>query len=139
MKKHIVSMLIPFGVLLAMTTGCSRASTHADRLHSAHEREMTLGLVQKEIRSGMSQADVAIALGSPNIVTKDQEGHETWIYDKIASEVSYSQDNGGVWLLLAGYHKEAGAKGSTQKTLTVVVKFNPESQVEKVSYNSSRF
>ena len=116
-----------------------RASTHADRLHTAHEREMTLGLVQKEIRSGMLQEDVAVALGSPNIVTKDQEGHETWIYDKIASEVSFSQDGGGVWLLLGGYHKEAGARGSTQKTLTVVIKFDALSQVEKVSYHSTKF
>ncbi|MBS0605170.1 MAG: hypothetical protein JSS60_09085 [Verrucomicrobia bacterium] len=100
---------------------------------------MTLGIVQKEIREGMAQGDVAAALGSPNIVTKDQQGLETWIYDKIASEVSYSNDGGGVWLLLGGYQKNAGARGSSQKTLTVVIKFDAQSQVEKVSYNSSKF
>ena len=51
---------------------------------------MTLGIVQKEIRVGLSQADVAAALGSPNIVTKDSADKETWVYDKIASEASYS-------------------------------------------------
>ena len=65
----------------ALAAGCSRASTHADRLHTAHEREMTLGIVQKEIHHGMSQADVAATLGSPNIVTKDKDGRETWIFD----------------------------------------------------------
>ena len=138
MIKRVAS-LTAAAVVLALTAGCSRASTHGDQLQSSHEREMTLGIVQKEIREGMSQGDVAEALGSPNIVTKDKEGHETWIYDKIASEVSYSQDSGGVWLLLGGYHKDAGARGSTQKTLTVVIKFDPQSQVEKVSYNSSKF
>jgi outer membrane protein assembly factor BamE (lipoprotein component of BamABCDE complex) len=138
MMKRIAVMTVAVAGL-ALTTGCSRASTHADQLQSANEREMTLGIVQKEIREGMSQGDVAAALGSPNIVTKDKEGHETWIYDKIASEVSYSQDGGGIWLLLGGYHKDAGARGSTQKTLTVVIKFDPQSQVEKVSYNSSKF
>jgi outer membrane protein assembly factor BamE (lipoprotein component of BamABCDE complex) len=137
MKK--AALVLALCSTAALATGCSRASTHADRLHSAHEREMTLGLVQKEIHHGMSQGDVAAALGSPNIVTKDKEGHETWIYDKIASEVSYSQDMGGVWLILGGYHKEAGARGSTQKTLTVVIKFDEQSHVDKVSYNSSRF
>jgi len=122
-----------------LSTGCSRASTHANQLHTAHEREMTLGIVQKEIRQGMSQGEVASALGSPNIVTKDREGYETWIYDKIASEASYSNDMGGVWLLLGGYQKDAGARGSTQKTLTVVIKFDHQSQVEKISYNSSKF
>lgn len=123
----------------AFVTGCSKASTHANQLSSAHEREMTLGIVQKEIRQGMSQGDVAAALGSPNIVTKDQQGNETWIYDKIASEVSYSQDEGGIWLFITGYYKEAGAKSSSQKTLTVVIKFDGQSQVDKVSYNSSKF
>ncbi|MBS0653648.1 MAG: hypothetical protein JSR39_09035 [Verrucomicrobia bacterium] len=100
---------------------------------------MTLGIVQKEIRQGMDQGAVATALGSPNIVTKDQEGAETWIYDKIASEVSYSNDEGGIWLILAGYGKSAGARAKTQKTLTVVIKFDPQQCVDKVSYHSSTF
>src|ERR1043165_5446568 len=122
MKKFALILVI--GTTAALASGCTRASKHADRLHTAHEREMTLGIVQKEIHHGMSQADVASALGSPNIVTKDKEGRETWIYDKIANEVSYSQDMGGVWLILGGYEKSAGARGSTQKTLTVVIKFD---------------
>lgn len=135
-------MLKEIGTITCLTialVGCSRAGTHANQLHSNSEREMTLGIVQKEIKRGMAQADVAEALGSPNIVTKDQEGHETWIYDKIASEVSYSQDSGGIWLILFGYQKSAGARGSTQKTLTVVVKFDEATCVDKVSYNTSRF
>ena len=55
---------------------CSPAY-HQKQLHSTKERDMTVGIVQKEIRVGMSQADVAEALGSPNIVTKDNEGSET--------------------------------------------------------------
>lgn len=128
-----------FSVLLLSCASCSKASDHADQLHSANERAMTLGLVQKEVRHGMGQGDVAIALGSPNIVTKDQSGLETWIYDKIASEVSFSQDEGGIWLLIAGYGKSAGAKSKTQKTLTVVIKFDDAQCVEKVSYHSSTF
>lgn len=134
MRKTILLMLAAIAV-----AGCYKASTHSDQLQSSHEREMTLGIVQKEIRQGMSQGDVASALGSPNIVTKDKDGRETWIYDKIASEASYSHDAGGVWLILGGYQKEGGARSSTQKTLTVVIKFDEQSNVEKVSYNSTRF
>ena len=64
--------------LLILSAGCS-AAYHAHELHSEREREMTLGAVQKEIRRGLSQADVAEALGSPNIVTRDSAGHETEI------------------------------------------------------------
>lgn len=90
----------------------------------------------------MSQADVATALGSPNIVTKDSEGKETWIYDKIASEVSYSRSAGGTGLiinLLGGYGKEAGAVSSTQKTLTVVIKYDDNGLVDSFSYHASKF
>jgi hypothetical protein len=47
---------------------------------------MTVGKVQKEIRVEMSSADVAQALGSPNIVSTDEERREVWIYDKIATD-----------------------------------------------------
>ena len=57
--------------LFSTMLGCTTAAQHQQSLHSAQEREMTVGVVQKEIRQGMSQADVAGALGSPNIVTKD--------------------------------------------------------------------
>ena len=122
--------------------GCMTAADHQRSLGSTREREMTLGVVQKEIRTGMSQADVAAALGSPNIVTKDGAGRETWIYDKIASEASFSQDAGGTGLilsLLGVYSRTAGAASSTQRTLTVVIRFNEKSEVESFTYHASKF
>lgn len=129
------------------------AAEHQQQLHSSNEREMTVGIVQKDIRTGMSQADVATALGSPNIVSKDSEGNESWIYDKIATEVSYSKDSGGIlggvgavienWGIApaggVGYSKSAGAAAQTQKTLTVVIKFDENSLVKTLSYHSSKF
>jgi outer membrane protein assembly factor BamE (lipoprotein component of BamABCDE complex) len=122
---------------------------------ASREREMTLGLAQKEIRVGMSQADVATMLGSPNIVSKDSEGNESWIYDKIATQVSYSRGSGGIsagggggtlmggWLLAlsdqAQYSKSTGGMTQTQKTLTVVTKFDENSLVKTLSYHSSKF
>ncbi|MFA4875758.1 MAG: outer membrane protein assembly factor BamE [bacterium] len=106
---------------------------------TANERELTVGLVQRDIKVGMSQADVAEALGSPNIVTKDANEKETWIYDKIASEASYSQ-SGGYWtLILVGGSWGSGRSQSTQKTLTVIIKFDKRSRVETVSYHATKF
>lgn len=130
--------------------GCITAAEHSKQLHSDSDREMTVGIVQKEIKKGMSQADVALALGSPNIVAKDKEGIETWIYDKIATEVSYSQSQvgGGVGGLLIGGiggalggisgGKSAGAAAQTQKTLTVIIKFK-DGLVQDYNYHSSKF
>jgi hypothetical protein len=77
-------------------TGCMSAHQHYQQTHGAQERQMTVGTVQKEIRKGMSAADVAETLGSPNIVTTDAEGREVWVYDKISTDVTYSKDSGGL-------------------------------------------
>lgn len=126
-------------VLSGILCGCMSAAQHQASLGSTQEREMTVGVVQKEIRVGMSQAAVATALGSPNIVTKDDEGKETWVYDKVASEASYSASGGGVNILIAGYSRSAGAASSTQKTLTVVIKYDRKGAVESVAYHTSKF
>lgn len=87
----------------------------------------------------MSQSDVAVALGSPNIVTREDNDNETWIYDKIATEASQSSDSGGLWLLLGNYDKSAGASASTQRTLTVVIKFDSYRRVDSFTYHSTKF
>jgi len=113
------------------------AANHAEQLPSSRDRELTVGLVQKDIRKGMSQAEVAQILGSPNIVSKDKEGAETWIYDKIASEASYSTGTSGILSLFTG-GREAGAAATTQKTLTVIIKFT-SGLISDYSYHSSKF
>ncbi len=123
----------------SLLSGCMSAAQHQKSLSSTQEREMTLGIVQKEIRVGMSQADVATALGSPNIVTRDSSGKETWIYDKIATEASYSQSHGYGTILILGFSRDAGAVSTTQKTLTVVIKFGEKNAVDSFSYHTSKF
>lgn len=103
------------------------------------EREMTVGTVQREIRKGMSGAEVSEALGSPNIVTKDQSGNETWVYDKIATEASYSANQSGLFLILGGFSNQSAQASTTQKTLTVVIRFDGNSKVDSFTYHSSKF
>ncbi len=142
-------------MLITITAGCMTAAQHQQSLHSTQEKEMTVGIVQKEIRVGMSGAEVAQALGSPNIVTTDEEGREVWIYDKIATEASYSTSSGGVGaagaaagipgttlllgILSGNYSQSVGASATTQKTLTVIIKFDKERKVRDFAYHSSRF
>jgi hypothetical protein len=122
-----------------LVTGCESAAQHQKAVSEEPVEKFTLGNVQRKISKGMSQADVAASLGSPNIVTKDANGKEAWVYDKMAREVAYSHDQGGVWLILGAYSKEAGATRTSQRTLTVVIKFDPIGQVDDVTYHSSQF
>lgn len=115
------------------------------------EREFTLGLVQKELRTGMSQADVASALGSPNLVTRSAQGREAWVYDRVASEARFTSTGigagvGGIGTpgtslvlgLLSGQRRDERAV-TTQRTLTVVVRFDAGGAVESFSFHASRF
>lgn len=74
-------------VLVLATTACKLSSSDAPA-----NRSLTVGVVQKEIRIGMSGAEVAEALGAPNIVTTDEERREVWIYERYAREVESAKD-----------------------------------------------
>jgi outer membrane protein assembly factor BamE (lipoprotein component of BamABCDE complex) len=141
-KFHLLLLTICSSTLF----GCVTASQHQQSLPQTAESRMTVGLVQKEIKKGMTQADVAQVLGSPNLVTRDKSGMETWIYDKIRTEVSYSKSSGGVGGLVFGAigggmlsaSGSSGASASTQRTLTVILKFD-ENVLEEFTYNASSF
>jgi hypothetical protein len=138
-------------VLTVFTASCASRS-----LHSENERNMTVGVVQKEIRVGMPSTDVVAALGSPNMVRKNADTvGETWVYDKIATEASYKNSNSNVGgsvgaagipgdvLLLgnvgANRSGSKGASATTQKTLTVIIRFDASDKVETFSYHTSTF
>ncbi len=112
---------------------------------------VTVGTVQKEIRLGMSATAVAQVLGSPNIVTTDPDRNEAWIYDKFATDVVYSRSRGGVLGQVLGggtdvggagigvQTQEAGADSRSQRTLTVVIKFDADQRVRDFAYHTARF
>ena len=137
MKKNMI--IIAIAITLIATTSCTTVTNTNSGLHSTQDRELTVGTVQREIKKGMSGAEVAEILGSPNIVTKDEGDDETWVYDKIATEASYSQNQTAMFLILAGTATQSASAAVTQKTLTVVIKFDANSKVKSFSYHSSKF
>lgn len=150
--KTITHLTLGLGVLV-LITGCQSASYHAAQTQKAADGadRLTVGKVQKEIRVGMSSADVVAALGSPNIVTTDEQRRENWVYDKIATTASYSQSSGSLFLLLGGVSGNAGGGGvgggssgsgattTTQRTLTIIIKFDESQKVRDFAYHSSSF
>ena len=133
-------VLIAIAILSALGfAACTTVQDNRNNLQSTQDREMTVGNVQREIHKNMSGAEVAEVLGSPNVVTKDDGDDETWVYDKIATEVSYSSSQNAMFLILGGVANQSGAASVTQKTLTVVIKFDANKKVKSFSYHSSKF
>jgi outer membrane protein assembly factor BamE (lipoprotein component of BamABCDE complex) len=129
------------GIALAVSA-CVSAADQARDVNAGREAQdrLTLGTVQREIRVGMSGADVVGALGSPNVVTTDEQRRETWVYDRIATEQVYSSSAGGVnALFLAGVGGRTGATQTSQRTLTVIIRYDGAGKVRDFSYRSSSF
>jgi outer membrane protein assembly factor BamE (lipoprotein component of BamABCDE complex) len=129
-------------LVLVSAVACTPASQHANEVNAARNASdrLTAGTVQREIRQGMSGADVASALGSPNVVTSDELRRETWVYDRISTERAYSESTGGVSaLFLAGVGQRAGAAQTSQRSLTVIIRFDENSRVRDFSYRQSSF
>jgi len=126
-------------VMAIVVDGCKSAADHRSDVGASRREDLTVGKVQREIRRGMSGAEVVEALGSPNIVTKDADGRETWVYDRIATEVTYSDSQSSLFLILAATANQSGASLRTQKTLTVVIKFTNDGKVDSFSYHASKF
>ena len=134
-------------------SGCT-AQHHLDAVRDDTDK-ISVGTVQKEISVGMSGADVVAALGSPNMVTTDGQRRETWVYDKIATERVYSSSSAGggagagaagagnsagsVLGLVFGGSSRAGASSTSQRTLTIIIKFDEQNRVRDFSYRQSSF
>ncbi len=129
MKKTLIVLLV--GCLTAMGCHASFPSEKQDR--------MTIAKVQKEIKVGMSSADVVEVLGSPNMVTTDDLRRETWVYDKISTQIDSSGSEMGVWFLLGAGGSSRASSRTSQKTLTIIVKFDNSNKVRDFAYRTSSF
>ena len=96
---------------------------------------------------GMPGSEVVAILGSPNIVTTDEERREVWVWDKISTNVAYSRSSGVIAGLIVGgsgggggvASTDSGAASTSQRTLTIIIKFDSESRVRDVAYRTSSF
>jgi len=122
-------------------SACMPASDHASEVGAGGgtNDRLALGTVQREIRMGMTSADVVAVLGAPNMVTTDERRRENWVYDRVASETVYSSSAGGVNALLLGVGASSGASRRSQRTLTIIVRFDEGGRVRDFSYRSSSF
>jgi len=146
MKKLILVVLLP--IILG---ACATAGDHRQAVQDDTGDRVTVGRVQKEIRVGMSGAEVAAVLGSPNIVSTDEERREVWIYDKVATDYVESSSSGGIAALILGvgssvgglgsgsYSSSSGAASRSQRTLTVIIKYDHEGKVRDFAYHTSKF
>jgi outer membrane protein assembly factor BamE (lipoprotein component of BamABCDE complex) len=144
-----------FILILMFCVSCIPVAEHRQAVRNADADRLSVGKVQREIRTGMSSAQVVEVLGSPNMVTTDEKRREVWVYDKIATEHAYSTSSGGISALILGgrvggssalgggvgpgFSKGTGATSTSQRTLTIIIKFDEQNKVRDFAYRQSSF
>ncbi len=113
--------------------GCARGPAPREA------ENLTVGKVQGEIKEGMSAASVAEILGSPNIVTTDEKRREVWIYDKVSSDRVDTGSSFGGSIIILGGATGRHTSSSTQRTLTIIIKYDEEKKVRDFAYNYTQF
>jgi outer membrane protein assembly factor BamE (lipoprotein component of BamABCDE complex) len=147
--------LVPLCMLFIILSGCMTAGQHRQAVRDDQGDRISAGVVQREIREGMSSAEVIEVLGAPNMVTTDEKRREVWVYDRISTEHAYSTSSGGVSALILGGavggtgaggggiglggSRGSGAASTSQRTLTIIIKFDEESKVRDFAYRQSSF
>ncbi len=132
MKYKNILLAIAFATI-PFVSSCSTTD------YSLHEERMTVAKAQTEIKIGMPSSAVVEVLGSPNMVTTDAERRETWVYDRVSTNVQSSSSGSGVWLLLFAAKSKESQASSNQRTLTIIVKFDKNGLVRDFAYRTSTF
>lgn len=102
-------------------------------------QNLTVGTVQREIKVGMPSSEVAAILGSPNIVTTDAQRREEWIYDRVSSESVQTSNSVGGGIIIFGGSSKQRQSSKTQRTLTIIIKFDEDNLVRDFAYNYAQF
>lgn len=142
-------------LVVALLPGCASASEHRRAVSDDTGDRITVGKVQREIKVGMSSAQVIEVLGSPNVVSTDEERREVWVYDKISTLNVLSSSANSLSLgilgggggsdgvvgggLGAGGGAASGASSTSQRTLTIVIKFDKDGKVRDFAYHNTSF
>jgi outer membrane protein assembly factor BamE (lipoprotein component of BamABCDE complex) len=121
--------------VLLLFVGCTLYNPQTDE-------KPTVAKAQNSLKKGMSSAEVIEIMGSPNIISTNKEGNEVWVYDKISTQ-SASQSSGvGLGFIPALFIKGGNSSSSnvsSQRTLTIIVKYDSNKKVKDISYHTSRF
>ena len=131
MKKYI-----PLLFTLVFISGCSNRPQPATS-------KLTFGTVQSTVVEGANQTDITRSLGSPNIISKDKQGNETWTYDRVSRENESKNiaglGFGGLFGWMWGGTASKSSSSTSSKSLTVIITFDDNKNVLDFAYQSLKY
>jgi outer membrane protein assembly factor BamE (lipoprotein component of BamABCDE complex) len=126
--------------LLVGGTACVPMSAQATKPVSSRNNDLTHGNVEMNLQVARTTQDQVLEIfGAPNIATIDGWGQEVWMYQRQAT-VTQSTTAKDFWtiVLAGGSHSAAGFE-QTQRTMTLIIKFDDKHVVSDFRSRSSEF
>ncbi len=136
MSKKSICIAFVAVINVLMVSACKHPTNAGP---DGNARNLTVGTVQGEIKVGMPASDVVAILGSPNIVTTDEKRREVWVYDKVSSSRVDTANSIGGSIIIFGGSSAQSESTSTQKTLTIIIKYDEQKMVRDFAYNYTQF
>lgn len=134
-EEKMEKILFSTVLFVLLFSGCATSG----QVDVQEKSTLTSGTVQRNIKKGMSSADVVTALGSPNIVTRDDQGKSVWVYDKVSTKVQSNSSSAGLWLLMIGASSGSVSSTTSQTSLTIIIKFDENDKVESYTFRQAKF
>jgi hypothetical protein len=128
---------IPAGLLILALAGCAAPPRDPP---ATSPNPLTHGNVQLNLKAGeTTQAEVLEAFGAPNVTTIDASGEEIWTWQRHAT-VSRHSSNRNYWtVVLLGGSSNADGFEQTQRTMTLIVRFDAHKIVSDFRSRNSEF
>ena len=124
-----IKIFLVFTASLLILSGCAAPTANIEASKVEAEK-VTVGSAQR-LRKGMSDATVAEILGTPNLITTNDDGTITWVYDKTSS---FAEAIVGTEIF-----RDSGVAVSGSKTLMIYVVFNMESKIEEFKFRATSY
>ena len=86
-----------------------------------------------------TQAQVLEVFGAPNIVTMDSARNTVWSYQRHATVTQASSSSNYWTIVLTGGSNQAAGFSSTQRTITLIIKFDDKNVVSDFRSRTSDF
>jgi len=100
-------------------------------------QRLAVGAAQM-LKVGSTSERVIELLGSPNVVTNNEDGLETWVYDKVSKETEVVRTSDGGWLFTPK-QQQSVVSVVGERTLIVVIKFDKDRRVSNVRYRQTSY
>lgn len=130
-------MSVATAISAVLLAGCVGTQTRPTTVRNS---ELTHGNVQMNLKVGQTtQTQVLETFGAPNITSIDGSNQEVWTYQRQAT-VSQSSSSSNYWtIVLAGGATNASGFEQTQRTMTLIIKFDANKVVSDFRSRSSEF